>query len=234
MKSINIFIQARMSSSRLPHKVLMPILERPMLDLMIERVKSVKNVKNIVVLTSDDASDDAIASFCEKSNINFFRGSLNNVLKRFAQASNKYQADHYIRLTADCPLIDPNIIESLIKLHNDFDYAYTSNIIQRTFPDGMDCEIFHDRVLKKLIQFVTASEDKEHVTLYIKKNQSMFHIGHLRNAIDNSSLRLTVDYKKDFQFIKKIFEDLYVNKRIFSLEDILYYINRFKHRTLSG
>jgi len=142
-------LQARTSSSRLPGKVLKPILGKPMLLLQIERVRRARKIDKLVVATSNDPSDDGIEALCKQHGIDCFRGSLNDVLDRFYRAALTYNPEHIVRLTGDCPLIDPELVDSIIDMHLEGNYDYTSNAIQMTFPDGLDVEILTIKVLKE-------------------------------------------------------------------------------------
>ena len=222
----NIMLQARMSSSRLPKKVLKPILGTPMLAHQIARLKNVTSVNEIIIVTSNDASDDAIADLCDDLKVKCFRGDLNNVLDRFYQASQQYPSDHVVRLTGDCPLIDPTIVDNVIALHQREGFDYTSNCVPATFPDGLDVEVMTSKALKSSwLQAVKPSE-LEHVTPFIRNNPGQFNFGSYLHECDLSSLRWTVDEQEDFDFVERIYQDLYPSNNTFDLNDILQHLKR--------
>lgn len=212
-------IQARMSSSRLPGKVLIQVKNTTFLEYQIERVKLSKMIDKIVIATSIDSSDDIIEEICKRNGIEVFRGSLNNVLERFYFCANVYEPDNVIRITADCPLIDPVIIDKVIKLHIETQADYTSNVMPRTFPDGLDVEVLKFVVLGKIYELAKESDELEHVTRYIHKNLSEFKIANLKNDEDLSNYRWTLDTYEDMILLKKIIESFENND--YSLEDIL-------------
>ncbi len=203
-------IQARMNSSRLPGKVLMPINERPMLDYMIERVSSASAIDDFVVATSNESSDNPIEEFCKDNNVKVFRGKLDDVLDRFYQASKSIEAEIIIRLTGDCPLIDPNILNTMVGIFKKNNYDYIANTAPPegiTFPEGMDVEIFSIAALEKAWKEAKKPSEREHVTFYFWKNPDLFSIFRHDLERDISSYRLTVDYPEDFELIGHIIEN---------------------------
>jgi spore coat polysaccharide biosynthesis protein SpsF len=224
-------IQARMGSSRLPGKVLMPILERPMLYYVVERLKQVESIDQIVVATSDLPRDDEIAHFCRSNNVNVSRGSETDVLDRYYQTANKINADVIIRVTADCPLIDPVLIEKLITefTKSNTDYysiaagAPASNKHTRNrFPEGLVAEIFTIQALFDAWQNGDKPDHREHVTPYIWKNEEKFRIGIMTcRGADFSNYRWTVDNPEDFKLVQWIYENLYEDKPSFNMHDVL-------------
>ena len=202
-----IIIQARMGSSRFPGKVLKKINKKPLLAYQIERVKLSKKYDNLVVATSNLEKDKPIVEFCKKKNINYFLGSEKNVLKRFYDCAIHYKANLIIRLTADCPLVDPKVIDKVITLYKKEKVDYAANTIPpntRKWPDGSDVEVFSINSLKLAFQNAISIEDKEHVTFYIWKNKK-FRLAQLDNRLDWSKYRYTVDYEEDYRVVKKIF-----------------------------
>jgi spore coat polysaccharide biosynthesis protein SpsF len=214
-------IQARMSSSRLPNKVLKIIVGKPMLQLQIERIKQAKLIDKIIVATSRQNEDDAIAQLCQQLNIDCFRGNLNDVLDRFYQAAITDQAAHIVRLTADCPLIDASVIDSVIDLHVMDKNDYTSNSLKPTFPDGLDVEVMNQAALNSSWQQAVIPSEREHVTLYIRNHPEKYKIGELKSSIDLSNKRWTVDHQDDLYLISKIYSTLYYANPNFSTQDIL-------------
>ncbi len=214
-------LQARLSSSRLPGKVLMPILGQPMLWHHLERIKRVTKIDKIVVATSDQSDDDPIEKLCQDSDVACFRGSLNNVLDRYYKAAQKYDADIVIRLTGDCPLADSSVIDFGIRyfMKNDFDYV--SNCVERSYPIGLDMEIFKFSCLEESQKEATLPSQKEHVTPFIQDNPGRYKIGHFKNDLDLSHHRWTVDEPADFEFVKQVYESLYNDNPNFTTNDIL-------------
>jgi spore coat polysaccharide biosynthesis protein SpsF len=219
--SVLVIIQARMSSTRLPGKVLMPILQQPMLLRQIERISRAKQFDHLIVATSTEDSDDAIVELCERQKIAYFRGDLHDVLDRFYQASEKYPAQHIVRITADCPLIDPQVVDQVVSMHLQQRHAYTSNVFPPSYPDGLDVEVMSQACLAQVWQQASTSEQREHVTRYIHENPKDFSMGNLSYATDLSTLRWTVDTLQDYHYVKSIYEKLYPANAQFSMQDIL-------------
>lgn len=192
-----------MSSSRLPGKVLRPIHGKPMLLWQVERIRKSKNIDKLVIVTSTDSSDDELVEFCQKEGIDIFRGSLHDVLERYYQASLEFQADNFVRVTGDCPLLDPNILDQVVSMHLESDCDYTSNITPPSYPDGMDVEVFTREALGRAQKEATKDSDREHVTLFMR-NQDSFSRMNLVNETDLSEMRLTVDEASDVTVIENL------------------------------
>ena len=221
MTNILAILQARVSSSRLPGKVLKPIMGRPMLALQIERVLQAKQIDQLIIATSTDPSDDALETLCREINVPCYRGSLNDVLDRFYQAAQTFKSDHIVRITGDCPLIDPEVIDDVITFYLNSDYDYASNAVEPTFPDGLDIEIFRYSVLEEAGEKARLPSQREHVTPFIHQQPNRYRIGHYRNTENLSHLRWTVDEPEDFNLINKIYEELYPATPNFRMADIL-------------
>lgn len=213
-------LQARSSSSRLPNKVLLPILGVPMLEHQISRVTQSKQIDQLIVATSVEKSDDEIEHLCNKINVKCFRGSLNDVLDRFYQAANEVRADHVVRLTGDCPLADPEVIDDVILKHINEEADYTSNCCPPTFPDGLDVEVLKYSSLEISWRDACLSSQREHVTSYVRE-KSGFKLSNYENDIDLSTLRWTVDEINDYFFVIKIYEELYQKNPMFGTSEIL-------------
>lgn len=216
-----IIIQARMESTRLPGKVMMRVLGRPLLSYLIERVRRVNNANEVVVATTEKEVDDVIEQYCQEKGVAVFRGNEENLLDRYSQAARIFEADPVVRITADCPLIDPEVIEKVIQFYLDHDYDYVGNTLTLTFPRGMDTEVFSRKTLEMAAQQAKKDNEREHVTLYIYKNPKQFKLANVPYEIDKSQYRLTVDTNEDFKLIKEIIEKLYPINPKFSLEDII-------------
>lgn len=214
-------LQARVSSSRLPGKVLKPLLGVPMLLRQIERVQRARKIDKLLVATSTEPSDNAIEELCVQHGIPCYRGSLNDVLDRFYMAASKIKPDHVVRLTADCPLTDPDLIDQVIKFYLEGNYDYVSNSVEASFPDGLDVEVFKFSCLQQAWHEATLPSQREHVTPFIHQQPQIFRVGHFKGSVDLSHLRWTVDRPKDFELITMIYEALYPRKPDFSTSDIL-------------
>lgn len=224
--NIVIVVQARMSSSRLPGKVLMPILGKTLLSRMIERLQMIKHQAQIVIATSEEASDDVIEQEALKINVPCYRGNLNNLLDRHYQVAKKWNADIVLKIPSDCPLIDPRVIDTVLDFYfaNEGQYDYVGNLHPATYPDGNDVEIMTLTCIEKAWKEATRSLELEHTTPYIWENPDKFRIANVawNTGLDYSmSHRFTIDYEADYQFIKRVFEELYPAKPDFSCDDIL-------------
>ena len=218
-------LQARFSSSRLPGKVLKPILGKAMLLHQIERIQHSQMIDKLVVATSTNPSDDNIEKMCLNNNIEVFRGDLDNVLDRFYQAALPYKPENIVRLTGDCPLIDPLIIDNVIDLCIRGEFDYVSNALEPTFPDGLDVEAFKFSALETAWKEAFLPSHREHVTPFIYQNPERFRIDNYRNNIDLSYLRWTVDLPQDFELVRQIYEALYRQNPKFTTQDILTFLH---------
>ena len=217
-------IQARMGSTRLPGKVLMEIDGVPLLEIMMTRVTQSKLLDKVIIATSTLSNDDQIEEFCKKNGYVCFRGSENDVLSRYYDCAKKYNANVIVRLTADCPLIDPLVINDVINLYyiNNVDYAVNTVPPETsTFPDGSDVEVFSLKALEKAYQEAISPNDREHVTFYFWKSNHGFSIKQLIQENDWSKFRFTVDYPEDFDVVKFIIKKLKSRKIFGHLDDIV-------------
>lgn len=215
-------LQARMSSTRLPGKVLKPILGRPMLALQLERLARASRIDRLVIATSTEASDDPIADFCTAEGHLCHRGSLTDVLGRFWSAYVAHgPADHVVRLTADCPLADPAIVDACIALHLESGADYTSNGLVRTYPDGLDVEVMTADMLRRANAEAPPGPSREHVTMHIYQNPDRFRIVHLTQPRDLGELRWTVDTPADLAMVTAVFAALLPTKPEFLQDDVL-------------
>ncbi len=219
-------VQARLGSTRLPSKIFKTILDKTLLDIQIERMSRSKYISDIVIATTTNPYDDLIFNYCKEKNYEVFRGSEFDVLDRHYQAGYKFRADALMKIPSDCPLIDPEIIDNVIKFYveNFPKYDYVSNLHPASYPDGNDVEIMKFDVLTSAWRFSDKQYQREHTTPYLYENMSKFSLGNVvwERGIDLSEkIRLTLDYEEDYQFIKEIYERLYPQKIDFNLEDIL-------------
>lgn len=214
-------LQARTSSRRLPGKVLKAILGRPMLERQLERLRRVRRFDVLVIATSTDTTDDAIAALCGEMGIGCYRGSLEDVLDRFYRAASLANASTVVRLTGDCPLTDPGLIDSLVDLHLGSEDDYTSNTLKRSYPDGLDAEVMRMSCLEVAWREARLPSEREHVTPFIYRHPERFRLGNLAQQKDLSALRWVVDDPADFDFVASIYAALYPTKPSFGTDDIL-------------
>jgi spore coat polysaccharide biosynthesis protein SpsF len=214
-------IQARVSSSRLPGKVLKPILGTPMLARQIERVKRAKSLDRLIVATSTDATDDAVAALAADAGVGCWRGSLTDVLDRFVGTARAHGARDVVRLTGDCPLADPDVIDDVTRTYRASGADYTSNVNPPTFPDGLDVEVMRMAALERAWREAQKPSEREHVTLYIRQNPDKFRLTNHAAPQDLSALRWTVDHPEDFAFVTEVYATLYPRRPDFRMHDIL-------------
>lgn len=226
---ITAIIQARFNSSRLQGKVLLKILDKTVIEYVIERVKMAKNVDNIIVATTTNAEDSQIANLAENLGVKLYQGKEDDVLDRFYQAAKLFKAKHIVRITADCPLIDPRIIDEVIKHYRKTGADYCSNTLEISFPDGEDVEVFSFDSLAIAWKRASLLSEREHVTPFITKHPEIFKLVVYKRIADLSNKRWTLDEKNDFQFIKAVIVDLYPKKPDFSMDDILGLLKRKPH-----
>ena len=215
------FLQARMSSSRLPGKVLKPLAGEPALARQLERVQRAQHLEQVVVLTSDQTSDDPIEALCEGLGVNCFRGSLPDVLARYAGALQAYPAEHVVRLTGDCPLADWHVIDEVVAAHLQGDFDYSTNTLERRHPQGLDVEVVRASCLVQAAQISQDPYEREHVMPHFYRQPERFKLGSVIGAADLSHHRWTLDYPQDYTFISAVYERLYARKPDFGTEDIL-------------
>jgi len=194
-----------MSSTRLPGKVLADILGKPLLFYVVERARACKRLDEVLVATTDKVPDDMVDYFCREEGIPYFRGDSDDVLKRYADAARSSNADVIVRITADCPLIDPEIIGSVIEEFMKGKCDYATNVLDRTYPRGLDVEVFGRDILEKLDRTVNDPEDREHVTRYIYCHPQEFRIGSVTHAENLSRHRWTVDTPEDLAFVRAVY-----------------------------
>lgn len=220
-----------MSSTRLPGKVLLPILGKPLLVRMIERVAASEFAGEIVVATSINKDDDEIEKLCGQEKIKCFRGHLTDLLDRHYQAGKKFGADAVVKIPSDCPLIDPKVIDKVLQfyINNSDKYNFVSNLHPATYPDGNDVEVISFETLEKTWKEADKNFEREHTTPYIWENPDKFRIANIEweTGLDYStSQRWTIDFEEDYHLIKKIYEELYPNNPTFSLNEILDLLKR--------
>lgn len=222
---IGAIIQARTSSTRLPNKVLKPLpanSETNVLQQVIRRVNQSKLIDGVIIATTTHAADEKIVKVAKKENVKFYRGSLENVLERYYCAALENDLDIIVRITSDCPCLDFNILDEIIKKHIDSTADYTSNTLTRGFPRGIDVEVFNFNVLEKAYKNASEDFEKEHVTPFIyKTHPNDFKIVQYKTNDDNSDIRITLDTPQDYALLCSVYDNLYDENNFFSLKDIL-------------
>jgi spore coat polysaccharide biosynthesis protein SpsF len=215
-------LQARLSSSRLPGKVLMPLAGAPMILRQIERVRRARRIDRLVVATSDQASDDRLAAVVAAADVEVYRGQLDDVLARFVGALEAFgPADHVVRLTADCPLADPAVIDATIDEVLSAAAHYGSNTPpHRTFPKGLDVECMAAETLRRAAARAASPEEHEHVTWGIYHHPELYRLAYLSQAADEGDVRWTVDYPHDFEFVTAVYAGLYAGNPAFTSDDV--------------
>lgn len=219
-------LQARASSSRLPGKVLRPLLGKPMILRQIERLRRSRRIEHLVLATSIDASDDVLADAVSKAGIEVSRGSLDDVLDRFVQAVAPHQPDWIVRLTGDCPLADPDVIDHVIASTISADADYGSNALEPTYPDGLDVEVIRATVLDAVACEPRTTAEREHVTLGIYRQPERFRLHSVKSDRDLSAFRWTVDEPRDFALVERIYQELYPVNPAFVTADVLALLER--------
>lgn len=199
---ICLIVQARYSSRRLPGKVLMKINKTPMLEFTIKRLQKTTLFRNIYVLTSNHPEDEMIVNFCESRNIKYYTNSLNNVYQRFKSFLNSKNYDAFVRISGDSPLIDPFLIDSMLKKFKKNNYDLLTNVFPRTFPSGQSVEIVKSKVFLKVNESLLSMENKEHITSFFYKNYGQFNIENFECKYSHKNTKLSIDTIDDFNRLK--------------------------------
>ncbi|MBF0254453.1 MAG: glycosyltransferase family protein [Candidatus Omnitrophica bacterium] len=221
-------IEARMSSSRLPGKVLMPLADRPSLERMVERIRRAKSIDEVVVATTVSAADDAVVEWAQSAGVAVFRGSEEDVLLRVLEAARAFHGGIICELTGDCPLIDPEIIDALMDRYVRSNADYVSNILRRTYPRGLDTQIFSTQVLEEVDRLTQDPADRENVSLYIYEHPERFRLDGMEapEPLRRPKLRWTVDTQEDYAMIAGIYAELYPKNPAFTSFDVMAYLDR--------
>ena len=198
-------VQARTGSSRLPGKVLAPIAGIPMLELMLHRLQSLA-VDSLVVATTAYPRDEPVVDIAERCGVPVVRGPENDVLARFVLALEMHPASTVVRLTADCPVTDPRLVEAVIARHHERDAAYTANVLPRTFPRGLDVEVVHADALRAAHEEAVDPAEREHVTPFVYRRPERFELANLRSGLRLGDERWTVDTADDLEWVRSAFE----------------------------
>ena len=230
-------VQARMTSTRFPGKVLAPLLGEPMILRQLERVCRAARIDEIVIATSSDPSDDPLVEVLQSAGYSVFRGSLDDVLARFIDAIDDFErrtgraVDIVIRLTADCPLASPAVIDEVISAFLNSESDYLSNTMSPTYPDGLDVEAVKVSVLREVASVATDPPEREHVTLGVYRRENAYAIGNQADSSNNSDLRWTVDTLEDLAFVSHVYAELYPRNPNFEYIDVLAYLRKFPEKS---
>lgn len=217
-------LQARLSSTRLPKKVLQDLLGKPMILRQIERIARSSEIDELIVATSQDSSDDALVQVLRESGIHVRRGPLLDVVSRFGFIIDEYRPATIVRLTADCPLTDSAVIDRVIREHVESDAEYTSNVLERTFPDGLDVECFSSEAFERMRETLLTASEREHVTKAFYSQPESYSLHSVTQTPDLSDLRWTVDYQEDLEFTRLVYRNLYGISPAFGQTEILDFV----------
>ncbi|MCD4704844.1 glycosyltransferase family protein [bacterium] len=224
MSNIICIIQARTGSSRLKNKIFLDLEGKPVLSRVIDRVSKSKLIDKIVIASPESVENNIIEEFVNKNypKVGVSRGSENDVLDRYYQAAKKFNAEIIVRITSDCPLMDTEILDKVIKKFIEKKVDYVANVLgKRTYPRGLDVEVFAFKTLEKIWKEAKDSEDREHVTLYLRKRPELFLTYNVENDEDYSKYRLTLDEDGDYKLISLIYKNLLIKDENFDLKDII-------------
>ena len=221
-------IQARCGSTRLPNKILMKLNNKTIVSIILDSLKFCKMIDEIVVATTNLQKDDKVVQLVKKEGVSYFRGSEKNVLKRYFECAKINNADLIVRLTADNPIVDPIIVDKLIKICKTSDCDYASNVLHSSFPIGFSsCEVFKFSILKQLYENQKDKLSKEHVTSYIRANPKKFKIREILapKKLYRTKWRLTIDYFEDFQLLTEIFKKIKTKKTFFTYKELVVFLD---------
>lgn len=221
-------IQARMNSTRLPGKILIQVCGKPFLQHLIERIKNSKKINKIIVATSLNKEDDVIEEFCNKYSISCYRGSENDVLSRYKDASDKFKIDTIVRLTSDTPLLDGKMVDETVQvfLENNADFVSNCYPLPRTYPDGTNVEVFSKKILNEMYEKAKKPSEREHVTFYVLDRPKEYTIIKVDLEKDFSKYRFNLDYKEDYELLKILFEKFYENNQGFTIFDCIEFLKQ--------
>lgn len=216
-----IIVQARMTSTRLPGKVLLPLAGEPMLTRLVERLRCVGRANGIVVATTTNATDDPISALCAQLGVPCHRGSEHDVLSRYADAAREHGADVVVRITSDCPLLDPALIDQVIAVYEEGGIDYVSNMLPPSWPYGMSVEVFSAAALAQTHAEATQAAEREHVTPFIYWHPERYRLRNVTSPADLSHHRWTVDTIEDYELVSRLFEHLMPTRQNFTQADVL-------------
>lgn len=223
---VTAIVQTRVGSTRLPGKVLLKVMGKTILEYGIERIKKAKYIKDIIIATTTKKEDKQIVRLAEKLKVKAYCGSENDILDRYYQVAKRFNLKHIARITSDCPMIDPKVIDIVVRRYFRSKADYCSNTLEETFPDGQDVEIFNFQTLAKAWREAKLLSEREHVTPYIKMHPKKFKLVSVENKINLGDKRWTIDEPADFEFIKLIIKALYPKNPDFQMKDVLIYLKK--------
>jgi spore coat polysaccharide biosynthesis protein SpsF len=212
-------IQARMGSTRLPGKILMKINGNTLLQCQLEQLEHSSSLNDIIIATTTNPEDDMIVDFANTNAIKTFRGNSLDVLDRYYQCARHFSLEHIMRITSDCPLIDPTIVDKTAEFYKVGKFDYVNNFHGDAYPPGTDVEVFSTKTLKKTWEKAKKPSEREHVTPYIYNNPTLFSIGYLKNTVNVSGLHYAVDREEDLQLVKLLYKK--IQRRPILLDDII-------------
>jgi spore coat polysaccharide biosynthesis protein SpsF len=218
---VGIIVQARMSSSRLKGKVLHDVRGKPLLQYLLEGLSLCKSVNKKVVATSTEKSDDSIANFCRKYNVDCYRGELNDVAGRFVDVLKRYRFNSFVRINGDSPLLDYRLIDKAVRIFQRGTYDIVTNVFPRTFPKGQSIEVLNSEIFMKSYSDFMEEEDFEHVTKFFYKNSKRFNICSFSSSVDLSSISLVIDTPGDLELFKKIIIQMKKPRSEYGLQEII-------------
>lgn len=218
-------IQARMGSTRLPGKVMMDLAGKPMLARVVNRVCEAQRVEKVVIATTLHSADENIINLCKEHNWSWFRGKEADVLDRYYQAAKHFRAEVIVRLTADCPLLDAVLIDRVIDTFYTGNYDYVSNVTNRTYPKGLDTEVFGWSTLERAWQEAMLEPEREHVTPYMRNHPELFRVANVEQDVDLSHLRWTLDKPEDLEFMRAVYS--YLESPTAGMEDVLAILDQY-------
>ena len=218
-----VIIEARMNSSRLPGKMLKTVLGKPVLELMIERVRRATKIDDVIVATTNTSLDDQLVNLVESLGINYYRGSENDVLVRVLETAREYNIDVIVEIPGDCPLIDPYYIDVCIDEYFNKNVDYVSSILSNTFPQGTEVQVFSREILEDVAKRTNDPVDHEHVSLYIYNNPEIYSLHAIKapQHLCGKNIKLPLDTEDDFELIREIYEKNYTQNPEFGLSEIL-------------
>ena len=221
MTKLPVILQARMSSHRLPGKVLFNLNGKPMIFWQIQRILKCQNVSEVIVSTSTDKSDDILCDYLEKISVKYYRGHLTDVLDRFISLIDIHKISNFVRLTADSPLVSFQLLNQMIVFFFENNFEYLTNTMPPTYPDGFDIEIVSSNSLKKLASQIQDLSLREHVTLGFHKSIDKYRIFNFSNIRDLSHYRFTVDYSEDYEFMLRVFEEIKTREIQIEIDELI-------------
>ena len=212
-----------MNSKRLPGKVMLDLVGKPVIWHIYHRLKKCRNLDDVVISTGEYEKNSQICEFAKKNQIKFFVGSEKDLISRLYNTAKTFHADAIVRITSDCPLVDPEIVDKLVKefKKKDFQYDIITNCATHTFPHGLDVEIYSFKIIEKMFKQIDDVELREWFPIFVQKNPADFKILEIKNESDLSYYRWTLDYPEDYDLLKNIFEKLYDDENIFLMNNVL-------------